>query len=898
VPRLSLQVLEDAAPAPPAEEQPPAAAGAALPPIPVESWIQVSHAADSVAFDSAEGPFAPGFEVGASQKQPGTSTPFVYFAPVPVESWLSVSHAAEWLDYAAPAAARFEANLSAPVAIVETTLEQPAEPDPEFVATDWASLPPLPVETWVDTSQATTWLEAETAPVILFEGGIAAASPGLAAAVAGPQATEVASFITASSALELAVLPAELYKPAFDAAVVADGSAPRAEDLVEVVDICEQWMPVPPAEPVTSFVAWSESAGFLSTLAIRTPELAAFAVTETFVPRSMRLARPKAPEPVVRFVYPTDSARAIAPEPALLRGTDPIFDVAPDQASYVDGPQPMPVESMPAQQVIEPAVAAIAPITGIGDNKMPEASCTTGHRPAGYAPVPVEDFVFPSHYAAMMSTSEVALPAFEIAASSDRVAPVLEAAPDAAALPAAQAPALKSKPPAPEPIRTLTLVRPQTDAGKRMVAVPERGFVQLEYYCQRPTTSASSDLEWRVANAPLLLAPFAVRPAFEKADEAPAAKKPVQKPNMAEIFRLPQTKRKAANPAVHYAMKAIAASVAMGGILWFGVGAIRIGKQTPAVNRDVSMMEHSVENAVDVQKTTTATVSQPSSQQPAAAPEQSPGTFAKFRRVISDRAAATVTDSFRNGMEAWGTKSKTWAAGWSRHPEGYVQPGQLAIFNPTVKYTDYHLEFFGQIDNKSMGWTVRSKDTKNYYAMKFSVVEAGLRPIIAMVHYPVVGGKRGKPVETPLNVMVHNNRPFQVAVDVKGNRMVTSVDGQEVDTWIEDSIGQGGVGFFADAGEKARLYWMKVSKNEDFLGRVCAYLSSKLGDGSNTSAEMWAPELPGSAPYPGSQIPASSNEAAVSAAVVVVGRRRRHFGQVQRIVSESLGSGGVTVWSS
>src|SRR6185369_273291 len=104
-----------------------------------------------------------------------------------------------------------------------------------------------------------------------------------------------------------------------------------------------------------------------------------------------------------------------------------------------------------------------------------------------------------------------------------------------------------------------------------------------------------------------------------------------------------------------------------------------------------------------------------------------------------------------------GSEAKGWAPGWSRNPDGYVHPGDLAIFRPTVKFTDYRLEFFGQIENKSMGWAVRAQDKQNYYAMKFSLIEGGLRPVIAMAHYPVVGGKRGHRVETPLSVMVHHN---------------------------------------------------------------------------------------------------------------------------------------------
>jgi hypothetical protein len=61
---------------------------------------------------------------------------------------------------------------------------------------------------------------------------------------------------------------------------------------------------------------------------------------------------------------------------------------------------------------------------------------------------------------------------------------------------------------------------------------------------------------------------------------------------------------------------------------------------------------------------------------------------------------------------------------------------------------------------------------------------------------------------------------------------------------------KGGVGLFADAGERARVYWMKVAKNEDFLGRVCAYLSGSA-DSADTSADL----LPGSPSAPGSGVP-------------------------------------------
>jgi len=202
-------------------------------------------------------------------------------------------------------------------------------------------------------------------------------------------------------------------------------------------------------------------------------------------------------------------------------------------------------------------------------------------------------------------------------------------------------------------------------------------------------------------------------------------------------------------------------------------------------------------------------------------------------------------------------------AGWARHSDGYVRSGQLALYRPAQTFADYRFEFFGEIEKKSMSWAVRARDTQNYYAMKMTVIEPGLRPVIAMVHYPVIGGKKGRRVETPLSVMVHNNEPYHVQVDVKGSHVVTSIEGQEVDSWTDDAIKVGGIGFFSDVGESARLYWMRVAKNQDWLGRVCAYLSG--GAGTN-SAELWPGQFPNDPSQPSQPASPASADVTLAAA--------------------------------
>ena len=222
---------------------------------------------------------------------------------------------------------------------------------------------------------------------------------------------------------------------------------------------------------------------------------------------------------------------------------------------------------------------------------------------------------------------------------------------------------------------------------------------------------------------------------------------------------------------------------------------------------------------------------------------------------------------------------KAHPSGWSRNPDGYVNAGSLALFRPSLKFTDYRLEFFGQIEAKSIGWTVRSSDTKNYHAMKLSVVEAGMRPFVALVHYNVVGGKSGRRTETPLNIMVHNRKPMQFAVDV---RVVTSIDGEEVDSFIDNTLVAGGVGFFSEEGERARLYWMSVSRNDDWLGRVCSMLAEEAG--VESTAALGGPELPDGSPAPG---PPAGGEAKTLAALwfglpYLMATRKTRFQQIWR----------------
>jgi hypothetical protein len=422
-------------------------------------------------------------------------------------------------------------------------------------------------------------------------------------------------------------------------------------------------------------------------------------------------------------------------------------------------------------------------------------------------------------------------------------------------------------------------------AGQPQTEVPQAGLFALDYHCPAGPMIPVPSLFWASHSAfhqSLNMPRFAVRPVFDRLEDQSAQKEERKRPAFAEIFTMPDAAALTQRKAARHAFTAIAASVTVAMALWFGANAGKMGKDL--LNREATDEIASAARARSAAGSAeTASAGQSAQPEPNALKHP----VAWVRSAAAKRATVQVADSFENGMAAWGAKGKNFASGWSRSTDGYVRPGQLALFQPTLKFADYRMDFFGQIENRSMSWAVRGKDTQNYYAMKFNIVEPGLRPVLSMTHYPVVGGKQGHKVETPLSVIVQNNMPYHVSVEVKGTHYTASIEGQEVDSWSDDTLLAGGVGFFAEAGSRARIYWMKVSKNDDWLGRLCNRIAGD--DGPRDTAWLDRPALP--VPQPERPAPAPA-----TAALWPAEAADTWYGKLQR--NKGSWKGEIETWSS
>jgi len=218
--------------------------------------------------------------------------------------------------------------------------------------------------------------------------------------------------------------------------------------------------------------------------------------------------------------------------------------------------------------------------------------------------------------------------------------------------------------------------------------------------------------------------------------------------------------------------------------------------------------------------------------------------FSNVRQTVLERAAVALDEDFRSGLDDWASPGDA-STDWSFDATGFVKPGPLAIYRPSMGLTDYQVQFLGMIDKKAMSWVVRAADFQNFYVMKLMVLKPGPLPTIGLTRYAVVNGKADSRVDTIVPVDAREDMLYRVRLDVHDNDFSLTVQGQMVDAWSEPRLTRGGIGFFSAEGEESRLRWVQVTHQYDMLGRLCAYLApynfTNTGNGVTSTSGSWQP---------------------------------------------------------
>ena len=708
------------------------------------------------------------------------------------------------------------------------------------VCDHWMPIPaPEPVAAFVQASAAPTPVyaprtlafTAELEPEPPLDADLAACHLGMSG-LASADASEAPADVPEVD--RSAALP-QMHTPEFMAEL---DPLPMPDALPIPPAMCQLWMAAEAAaDPATGHLRTSMAPPVAVPPAMQTPAFGISAVAPRVAPVDQAQLMPLAEE--VMAIVATNGSMAL---PGVPSADQELFAAS----GQVSTPLPEAVELPPVDtQAGEPVAMPHAPLCNLElASEVLEAAPAMGKPAPIPSHAPLDSVPVPSVAAPVTPAGPLRLPPFTASASQQHGLPDVDArrlAPEVRQ-PAVAGPRLV----APEPLATLAVTAPAIGQRQVKTGLPHPGLLSIEYHSQHQRLVPTGRPEWRTLRPALQPPPFLLCPVLEKLEE-PASVQRAARPGFGKHWNTPAAKRP---PRSLLIAGTIAAGILLATALWIGVANFRANRQQIAQDEVP---------AVDVGPSP--------GKRPGAAralngrtPAQAPnGPVAWIRRTIAHRAALKIGDGFR-GMENWDGEAQARPAGWTRHPDGYVNTGALALFHPSLKFTDVRLEFFGQIETKSIGWTVHASNTMNYHAMKLTVVEAGLRPFVALVHYNVVDGKSGHRTQTPLNIMVHNNQPMQFDVDVRGSSIVTSIDGEEVDSFVDNTLVAGGAGFFSDGGERARLFWMRVSRNDDWLGHLCAMLANGSEEGN--AAGSRGPRLPDGAPAP--RLPGDGNEMAVA----------------------------------
>lgn len=204
-----------------------------------------------------------------------------------------------------------------------------------------------------------------------------------------------------------------------------------------------------------------------------------------------------------------------------------------------------------------------------------------------------------------------------------------------------------------------------------------------------------------------------------------------------------------------------------------------------------------------------------------------PDAWDKLKEQVANRAQVDLFDDFSTGLDAW-QSGENIASSWSYDRNGFVNPGALSLFTPTMHLTDYDVDALFQIENKGIGLVFRAAGPRNYQAVQVLADGSGSMPSLVVERYGVSGGQASHPMRVRYTGRYQADTMYRVHLQVRGDDFALYLQGQLVDGWSDHKLRSGGVGFFCARGEHARVAWIRVSQNTDSIGRMCAFLTSFL----------------------------------------------------------------------
>jgi hypothetical protein len=195
----------------------------------------------------------------------------------------------------------------------------------------------------------------------------------------------------------------------------------------------------------------------------------------------------------------------------------------------------------------------------------------------------------------------------------------------------------------------------------------------------------------------------------------------------------------------------------------------------------------------------------------------------KLTRALPFKGSIKLREEFTADLRDWQSANPSMDSETGRAEDwvvraGAIYPSALKLWKPTLTLSDYQMKFQTRIESKAVGWAFRAQDDQNYYGTKLIVSRSkdSLRAEIG--RWATVGGHTVGKVQLPIPINIQPGRAYDVQVTVHGDKFTTLVNGQLVDAWNDRRLKRGGIGFFAENGERAALDWVSITERDSLLG--------------------------------------------------------------------------------
>jgi hypothetical protein len=182
-----------------------------------------------------------------------------------------------------------------------------------------------------------------------------------------------------------------------------------------------------------------------------------------------------------------------------------------------------------------------------------------------------------------------------------------------------------------------------------------------------------------------------------------------------------------------------------------------------------------------------------------------PAAYFGWRAINPEEPASEVAAStFVMGQGGWMTD-------WATDLGGAKRGRQLTLYRPSMALSDYRMDFTGRIERKSLGWVYRASSTRNYYGARVELVRDGRFPTVALSRFTVIESRETPAPPKLIPVMLEAGKPYQVRFEAKGPKFTVWVQNQVVDLWEDGQLKTGGVGFFNERQEQAKILDFRLS---------------------------------------------------------------------------------------